>query len=558
MDPSVPVDTRPLDRVDEELIASGIIAPPPGDDLVSNVPVGAAESESPFADNEPALPEPYSSPATAVHEEPSPTPGLPAQPVQAPLPPAASAALPPRPTGPLVMPDLPSSGSNLPWANDAPVSSDWDVDLPQTAAPADSSATALSPPADFFKPTAGTPAPSGPAWAVPQNRGAAPTLPPPELHGSGKNGRMSGFNRGSSSVWGLGLVAVAVGVIALFIWSSGRKQSDLQEKVARWTGSLNEQTENLSGANGGVRPESTFSMAQLGSVSPSSVANGALLPPPAVGAMASMPNQPGAQSNAQIDFADVPPDQAAQPIVADGSETMPEDVSLFAKFQRAVANARAEKGGAPGSSAQQQAAAPSSPDADENLTPEKLQSELAAYRKSLTETDNTEAVKAAVPTAAAFNRDPDAYMDGKPLASTPVDASAAAGGSAAGGQQSALLPPPELYTNNPKKLPIMGEPVANAPAQVRQLSDFKVEPFAPEKPKVEIPRGLKPRLATTDFPSVEVLSFVPDRGIIAYASGREGVLLIGQTLEGWQLTKVTTELAEFRAGSRHHYVTVND
>ncbi|NBV54666.1 MAG: hypothetical protein EBR79_03025, partial [Proteobacteria bacterium] len=136
------------------------------------------------------------------------------------------------------------------------------------------------------------------------------------------------------------------------------------------------------------------------------------------------------------------------------------------------------------------------------------------------------------------------YMGANQLAST--------------GQPGLLPPPSELYTNNPGNLPIVGEPAANAPARIRELADFQVEPFEPERPKVLIPRNLKPRLAATDFPSIEVLSFVPSRGIIAHASGREGVLLIGETIEGWELTNVTGEMAEFKAGQKSHYITAQN
>ncbi|MFZ2620404.1 MAG: hypothetical protein WAX89_05970, partial [Alphaproteobacteria bacterium] len=69
------------------------------------------------------------------------------------------------------------------------------------------------------------------------------------------------------------------------------------------------------------------------------------------------------------------------------------------------------------------------------------------------------------------------------------------------------------------------------------------------------PKGVRPRLSATDFPSVELLSLVPDRGIIALNEGREGVLLIGEEVEGWELVAVMTDYAEFRNGQRKHILT---
>jgi hypothetical protein len=337
----------------------------------------------------------------------------------------------------------------------------------------------------------------------------------------------------------LGLAGAAVAVVAFFIWHNGGQQSQLQEKVATWTGALNGQPADGTTANG-VKPESTFSMADLSGVSST------LLPPPAAGgAGGAALAQTAPASTAQIDFADVPPEQANTPIVADGSEKMPEDVSLFARFQQAVAEERAKKGtGAPGT---ETAATQSTPEGP--LTPEKLKEELSAYRRSLT--DNTPLPSAAKPAEVAA--DPASYMDGK--TAMPGTPATPADGRTASGE---LLPPPELYTNNPKNLPIVGEPVANAPARVRTLADFEVAPFEPEKPRVRIPRTLKPKMAASDFPSVQILSYVPGRGIIAYAGGREGVLLLGETLDGWELTNVTPEVAEFRAGQKRHYISVNE
>lgn len=120
----------------------------------------------------------------------------------------------------------------------------------------------------------------------------------------------------------------------------------------------------------------------------------------------------------------------------------------------------------------------------------------------------------------------------------------------------AALPPAELYTNNPKNLPVVAEPVTNAPERVRTLADFPdVDAYMPEREKVEIPANLKPKLAATDFPALEVLSYVPNQGVVAFADGREGVLLIGESINGWELVAVNADTAEFKAGQKSYQVT---
>lgn len=567
---NVPVNTRPLDRVDEELIATGIIAGPAADSLTSSLPVALAVAEapepfvpvSPAAEKEPApapLPEsqprqPETSPAprTAPQEPVAAAPAaepeitLPEIPAAAPMPslpeptplPSTPAFTPPPPAAKTEDQPLPAVTSDLPWTTES--GSGWEVELPpplpETPAPA-----AAAPQVDFFKPTN---VPTGtPIWA----HGAAATHnPPPELPGArGLTGPSTG--RSGAPVWGIGIAGVAVAVVAFFIWHNGGQQNQLQEKVAGWTGNLTAQTGKPAVQ---PTPEGTFSMADMNRTSST------LLPPPVVAGnppaqIADTAATGASSSTAQIDFADVPPDQANKPIMADGSEKMPEDVSLFAKFQQAVAEARANKKGAPDAPAGTATAAATPADDATPLTPEKLKEELSAYRRSLVEgTPPAGAGAAAKPAATAMQADPASYMDGKTSAAIP-----GADGKTASGE---LLPPPDLYTNNPKNLPIVGEPVANAPARIRTLADFEVEPFEPEKPKVRIPRTLKPKMAASDFPSVQVLSYVPGRGIIAYAGGREGVLLLGESLEGWELTNVTSEVAEFRAGQKRHYISANE
>lgn len=596
---NVPVDTRPLSRVDEELIAAGIVQGPEADDLTQNVPgaLAVAEMESGLPEEMEPAPSPVqaqvqaqaAAPLPPVRQQvPGPKPAMsergPAQnagrpavsapaddpvfPKAAELPHPAFSSVPPRQQAPaeddnwlqpgkplagkgggsytsaalaragneVVEDALPETRSDLPWVAQASSggAGAWDVDVPTFGA--GSAAAKPEKPVDFYKPAMPQQAPAagGAPWAAP---GAG--MPPPEIMGQYKAPKGgSGF-----PVWGMGLGLVAVAVLGFMVWSNN-KQGGPQDKLASWTGGL-----TLQGA--GNKPDgqqagagqtvsgSSFSMADISSN------KGALMPP-----------ADQTSSTARIDFKDVTPGQENGPIVAEGSETMPEDVGMIAKWQQAVAQARAEKKTGVAPAAPETAAAQTPA---ESLTPESLKQELDNYRRTLAESGTAAEQQTAAKNNASVVRDPDGYMDGKQMAGNdgqvllpPPSNSGAKGGS------SNVLPPPELYTNNPKNLPIVGEPTANAAPRVRTLADFEADPFEPEREKVRIPRGLKPKMAATDFPSLEVLSFVPQKGIIAYADGRQGVLLVGESISGWELTNVTNDVAEFRAGRKSHYVTAEN
>lgn len=652
---NVPVNTKPLDRVDEDLIAGGIIAPPPSDSLTGSLPTSMAEMTFiPAAAPEPLvipvaapqLAEPVVVPAPAVAPAPLPAPRQAPSPLPVPLPstgvtqpsaerppqafapvpvpapapaqPASPANMAPaaddvpypdeqspqealEPLPPLLTPaaraagahapddnteeeDLASSSpvqetpiinpafslstartttpmtastplpppqSDLPWTQ-TQASADWEIETPDntnwghetghdaaTAAPA--AAHMPTPGADLYKPLGATTSPvsSAPSMGL----ASAPRMPTnftPELPGQQR--RKSG-----GTPWALiavGVLAVAGG--AAYVMHSGG------------TGHVQQQLASLTG--GGSTPQAV------------SATTGGLLPPPETASFGVLSPPSAATStdtsnSAVVNFADVPPDQANQPIVATGKEEMPKEMGLFAQLQSEVDKARARKeAGLPVDASVTTVAKPSdSAAAGATYTPEKLQEELAAYRSALAQSANPTELK-----PAAFRRDPDGYMDGKSAvtatAGSPVTPSGTDGQLAAG----ALLPPPaaasanpmppaELYTNNPKHLPVVAEPLANAPERVRTLADFPdIQPYAPEQEKVEIPKGLKPKLAATDFPSLEVLSFVPGKGIVAFADGREGVLLIGESLNGWELVSVAPDHAEFKTGEKSYQVSADN
>lgn len=434
---------------------------------------------------------------------PKPQPSAAPQPQVQPAPPATPAfSL----SGAAASAPLPQPQSNLPWAQPA-AEADWDISQPgqtegwggQVPESASEPAMHMPPQADLYKPVS-TPAAAprasaGPASIPGASSKAAYT---PELPGQRR--------KTSGTPWAL--VAVAVIVVAVgggYVLLGG--QSGASASLANLT--------QRGGSSSETQP---------------------LLPPPEnaeSSSFAALPESPTSPS-AVIAFADVPDTEASEPIVATGDEEIPQ--GLFAKLQEEVEKARERKDGtAPTDTAL--TPEPGTP----TFSQEDLQKELAAYRAALAGSANPAELK------------PNTF---EPNITAQTDAQLASG---------ALLPPPagttpptELYTHNPNNLPVVAEPVINAPERVRTLADFtEAEPYLPEREKVEIPANIKPKLAATDFPSLEVLSFVPGQGIVAFADGREGVLLIGESINGWELVAVNADTAEFRAGQKSYQLSAN-
>lgn len=488
--PEIPVDTRPLDRVDEELIASGIIAGPAGDTLTSQVPTSLAVAETPFSSAS-FLGETLAEPPVPLLSGAA-TPGFA----------LATAPLSQPPSGPF------SAGltSAAPGA--------WEVE-----------AGSPTPPPDIFKPQAAVGnLPAGFEQPTPGR------LPPPTLpEGRPTRAQMMAAGRPGTNWAGMAIAAAALGGVGLFVWHQATQPGGLDN--------VNAQLAKLA------QPRST-TLAQA----PTDGA--ALLPPPTQLAVQAEVGK------AQIEFAAPLPDPN-QPIAATGTEAMPEDISMFAKLQQEIQTARAAREGGAGGAATVAGGATAAATAP--LTKEQSDKELEQYRQLLASADPNTA-----PKPREFLRDPDAYMDGSsntpPVSSAdgallPPPATRAEQGRASNG---ALPPPNELYTNNPNNLPIVAEPQMQEAPRIRQLEDFAAELFPQDAPKVKIPQGVRPQLAATDFPSLDVLSFVPGRGLIASANGKEGVLMVGESISGWQLTDVSTDMAEFRAGNRSYILTAQN
>lgn len=562
-DSKVPVNTQPLSKVDEKLIASGIIAGPAADSLTSSMPSAAAVSQSeplPAPEPQPVpkfIPKPLPD-EPELDDQPEPEPVIAAPIISPSAKPQEPVTSPFNLAKPPVAEPLPPVRSDLPWTTPQPAG-DWDIAVPETpgwshdALPTETlpaEPSQLPAPVDMYRPQTTEVGGGNPPWAGANLSSATPTraastLPPPELPRSIPR-------RSGGAPWGVMLVGLLIAGGAAYLAFKPSSSGTIQQSMARLTNAVKDQG-GLIGISG-TSPNSLIAGQDIGNngllPAPSSTLfSGAPLPPVATAAE----NATGTSSSSVVNFADVTPEQAKQPIVADGTEKMPADVSLMSKWQQAVAAARDRKETGEATTSETVAAIAATDKATDTgpYTEAKLQDELAAYRRALAESPNPSSLK-----PAQFLKDPDGYMDGKPQQVANTDSS---GTTNTSGSEPNLLPPPELYTNNPKNLPVVAEPAAAAPPRTRTLADFQdAEPFAPVTDHVEIPKGLRPSLAATDFPALEVLSFVPGRGIVAYSDGREGVLLIGEMLNGWELVGVTPDHAEFKAGEKTYQVSADN
>ncbi|PIZ32132.1 MAG: hypothetical protein COY40_00040 [Alphaproteobacteria bacterium CG_4_10_14_0_8_um_filter_53_9] len=438
--------------------------------------------------------------------------------------------------------EAPAPSSDLPWVQAAeqegratlPDADDWAFAADQTEevkeGGMETSAPSMEAPVDIYGPASASRSPMGAETTEVGMPASLPELPGAAV--SSARAAASAKNKGSLQ-WFMGaavVLAVGFGVFQLV------RNDDSQERVARLTGALTETTEKLPPEMGGVQPNDAGNLVTPESVFSMDGSNGGILPPPVTG----VESQPMPTGNTVIDFADVSPAEQNQPIVADGSEQMPEDIGLIAKFQQAVAVEKAKQGTAPDGSvaatavSDQTGLSPKDKALQNMALQQKIEAELDAYRQTLATADNA----LETPKPSEFLRGGEEPLATKPA---PVEPPAATGAEMAG--------------ENPSNLPILPEPTAETTPPVRTLADFDVAAFEPDKNRVRIPKGIKPRFSSTDFPEMEVLSFVPGRGVIAFNRGREGVLLIGESLEGWELITVGPDSAQFSNGKRTQYVT---
>ncbi|MDD9912842.1 MAG: hypothetical protein OXR68_06690 [Alphaproteobacteria bacterium] len=247
---------------------------------------------------------------------------------------------------------------------------------------------------------------------------------------------------------------------------------------------------------------------------------------------ATVPAPNKAENTAKIEFVDIDPEEADSPITAEGAEDMPEDISAVAKLQREISRLKAGKEKETSEDITVKESVQ-----DDGLVPtkEQIQAELEAYRKALASASDAGRITSG-----------DNFSDVRPQSTLPKEQTV---------EGPEGLPPSTAYVENPYNLPVIPEPDADTEPKVRTLNDFDLALFEPDDKRIRMPKGVQPRLSATDFPEVDVLSFVPDRGIIAANKGRQGVLLLGESMEGWELVGVYDDYAEFRNGSRQYILT---
>ncbi len=240
---------------------------------------------------------------------------------------------------------------------------------------------------------------------------------------------------------------------------------------------------------------------------------------------AALPTSPPTESSADINFVDVSDEEANQPVMADGSEEMPAELGTIAQLQQEIQRLKEQKD-------QQE---------DQRLieevipTKQQIQAELDAYREALAQSQSPEELDQARAASKQL------AQQQKTTRTTPAPQG---------------LPPGKIL-ENPYNLPTIPEPEENPQSRVRTLEDFELAMFTPERNRVRIPDNIRPRLSATDYPQLDLLSVVPEQGIIAAHKGREGVLLLGESVEGWQLVGVFADYAEFRNGQRKYILRFN-
>ncbi len=330
----------------------------------------------------------------------------------------------------------------------------------------------------------------------------------------------------------VGMLAAAA--IILFVGAKliGSKD-ETQERVARFTGALDNAPKTVTdNQKPSLQPERVVTSSELDKLNKELEEDLALLSPPTT---------QNPTPNSQIAFVDVTKEEANQPIMADKDAPLPGEQGFVASLQNAIKNERQKQGQPTDKPTQNKTVAATPEDRLEESKDlqQQVEDELAAYRQALAQSNPNLPVK---PNDFFASVNENGVLL-PPKAKSPAGARG--------------LPASEVYTENPYNLPVIAEPETDPIQTVRTLDSFDVAMFEPPKNKVRIPRGLKPRLRASDFPEITVLSLVPNKGMIAHTNGREGVLLIGEALEGWELFAVTAQHAEFRSGQRKFYVNAD-
>lgn len=409
-------------------------------------------------------------------------------------------------------------------------------------------------------------------------------LSPSEIAGRGAAALVNHDNaKPAGALFGI-VILCAIGFAG---YSFFVEKDDTTEVISRWTGSLNEVSEEIptagdeitgNGATPSLQPEAVVDMASMSKeeipvTDPVAAETpvedeemGDLMvsedPMPMEDEIAPEMTVEDEQvatnedsNNTIVEFVDVPEEEVEKPIDAEGAPDMPEEVGVIVQLQQAIEQARKEKNPENFKPVEVEEVAVQEDDV-EMLSPaeldernkelsRQLEDELAEYRKILAGETNT--------VEPGYKPTPDEYFAVKE--STNADS----GSIPLPERKSALLSQKQaesLYGANPYNLPVVPEPSYQEDTGVRTLDDFDVAMFQVERERVRIPKNVRPSFRATNFPPLILLSTVPKKGIIAELNSKQGVLLIGESVSGWELLTVKQEYAEFTNGKRKHIVSI--
>lgn len=427
---------------------------------------------------------------------------------------------------------IPATPDDDEWEMGVEATSSYDQPIPASEAPVYGNLGRADDPFAVAPAAPEKPATTQRPWEQNAGAGPAPTLPKTPFAGAKAEGNGRTFIT-------LGLL----GVLGVGAYMFITNRDSAVDAMSRWTGTLSNVSQNVADTPG----ENTAGLIQADEVISSKDVGIAPLQPAfgdqQIAMDDSLPAPTGLNDmgNTTVDFVDVPPSQKNEPIMADGSEPMPEEVSAFAALHEAIMEKRAERDAKKAVRRNQDTGEPIPPALADQVAETKprlntdVDRDLEAYRRVLASIDNP----AMKPSPSDFFADPGAYDSG-------------------------LLPPPgigmpaEKPTKTPEGNPIISSEVQRTASEktVRTLADFEDALMKQPEKQVRIPSKVKPRLATSGFPELEILSLIPTYGLLANASDRQGVLLIGDTFEGWELVGVYDTYAEFQSGDRKHVVTL--
>lgn len=385
--------------------------------------------------------------------------------------------------------------------------------------------------------------PKAPPWKSSGKKSGERTLLPGQQTPS-NSANTNGADMGGSKVGGMISIAILLAlVVGTAVFYQNRES--VIEALSRWTGTLNSVSQEVPSV-AEITPDDTNP--QRGDSLPTeAVVRADELQPPTIAADAQPP------STTKVEVLDVTSAEADKPIVADERTELPEDVDRFAALQEAIERKRAERRTKTSAKLEDETA---------DLDPKTLPPEVVTKRNMEIIKETNTALEEYKKALAGVNNPalkprPGDFFDGR-LRGEAGEALAPPATTDEGGGQTSPEPQLETFGNQIIQDPAELVTTKQQDDGIRKLEDFNLSMFDPVDERVRIPQHVAPSLSANTFPPLEVLSFVPDYGIVGLNRGQEGVLLVGESLEGWELVSVFDAYAEFRKGEFKKIVTIKD